>query len=281
MTIMIDTLFTFIASLPTIFLGHHPAHSIAKSITKTWIPGNNHMENLEYVTPSQNMWHFYANRGYQLSRPGMQKPVLGRPRGGSEGEWVWYKSMKDAAEVFGMSSQSISRCTRGLSQHAGGYEFRLAESEPLQLPGEEWRPVDLEGLLRERAIRMKWTRMNRVFWNAVSTVSFRLSFDGYRWKQTEHIQECEDLGSCIRPLQWQWKPLCKLSCYVFFGNWILRCWILYPACKRTQWTHLISSRQLLHLKRIFTPDITTHNSISTNICSYVVISTCPFLQVYP
>ena len=138
------------------FLGPPPSSQHSQVNHKDLNPGNNHMENLEYVTPSQNMRHFYANRGYQLSRPGMQKPVLGRPRGGSEGEWVWYKSMKDAAKALGMSSQSISRCTRGLRKHAGGYEFRLAESdEPLQLPGEEWRPVDLEGLLRERAIRMK------------------------------------------------------------------------------------------------------------------------------
>ena len=64
--------------------------------------------------------------------------------------------MTDAANVLGVQRSNISGCARGLSKHAGGYEFRLAESdEPLQLPGEEWRPVDLEGLLRERAIRMK------------------------------------------------------------------------------------------------------------------------------
>lgn len=138
------------------FLGPPPSSQHSQVNHKDFDPGNNHVENLEYVTPAENIRHFYANRDYPLSKPGLQKPVLGRPSGGSEEEWVWYKSMTDAAKVLGKDTSSISRCTRGLSKHACGYEFRLAEpDEPLQLPGEEWRPVDLEGLLRERAKRMR------------------------------------------------------------------------------------------------------------------------------
>ena len=136
------------------FLGPPPSSQHTQVNHKDLNPGNNHVENLEYVTPSENVRHFHASRGYQQSKP--CKPVVGRPPGGSEDEWTWYKSMKDAAKILGIHVSSISRCTRGLSQHAGGYEFRLAEpDEPLQLPGEEWRPVDLEGLLRERAKRMR------------------------------------------------------------------------------------------------------------------------------
>lgn len=132
------------------FIGAPPSSQHNQVNHKDLNPGNNHVENLEYVTPSENIRHFHASRGYQQSKPCKQKPVLGRPCGGSEDEWVWYKSMADAAKVLGTNVTGISRCTRGLSQHAGGYEFRLAEpDEPLQLPGEEWRPVDLEGLLRE------------------------------------------------------------------------------------------------------------------------------------
>eukprot|EP00434_Breviolum_minutum_P003408 symbB.v1.2.002998.t1/scaffold159.1/size291531/17 len=138
------------------FLGPPPSPQHTQVNHKDLNPGNNHVENLEYVTPSENARHFHANRGFQLSNSRMRKPVLGRPRGGSEDEWVSYKSMTDAAKVLGIDQTSISRCTRGFCKHAGGYEFRLAEpDEPFHLPGEDWRPVDLEGLLRERAIRMK------------------------------------------------------------------------------------------------------------------------------
>ena len=138
------------------FLGPPPSSQRSQVNHKDLNRGNNLVENLEYVTPSENMEHFHANRGYQVSKPGLQMPVLGRPLGGGEDEWVWYKSMADAAKVLGTNVTGISRCTKGLSKHAGGYEFRLAEpDEPFHLPGEEWRPVDLEGLLRERAIRMK------------------------------------------------------------------------------------------------------------------------------
>ena len=143
------------------FFGPPPSRQHSHVNHKDLNPSNNCVDNLEYVTPSENVKHFYENRGFQLPNSCKQKPVLGRPRGGSEEEWVWYKSMNDAAEVLGVSRQSVSQCARGVCKHSGAYEFRLAESaEPLQLPGEEWRPVDLEGLLRERAKRMKWTRLN-------------------------------------------------------------------------------------------------------------------------
>ena len=111
-------------------------------------PGNNRLDNLEYVTPSENTQHYYANGG--LARG---KAVLGRPHG-SEDDRVRYESMTKASKDLGIEQWKISKCAKGIFEQAGGYDFRFARSEePAHLPGEEWRPVDLEVLQREKAER--------------------------------------------------------------------------------------------------------------------------------
>ena len=133
------------------FLGAPPSPQCREVNHKDLDPGNNRVENLEYVTTSQNQQHYHASRG--LAPANHSKAVLGRPHS-TEDEWAHYPSMKEAAEAHGVSASAISKCAKGLRKQVQGHEFRFACSqEPADLPGEEWRPVDLEVLRREKAER--------------------------------------------------------------------------------------------------------------------------------
>lgn len=118
--------------------------------------GNNAVENLEYVSSSENRKHFYANavREWKLNT----KPVWSR-RVGSNGEWIWHPSMTSASESLFVYRSGVSECIKGRYKQSGGYEFRLADvpdvPEASILPGEEWRSVDVSQLQLDRQIRMK------------------------------------------------------------------------------------------------------------------------------
>ena len=74
---------------------------------------------------------------------------------GSSGGWTTYRSMNSAAKELGVNPGNISNCVHGRRRQAGGYEFRLATPiRPAVLPGEEWRKVDLDAHLRDRASRL-------------------------------------------------------------------------------------------------------------------------------
>ena len=120
---------------------------------------NNHVVNLEYVTPAENLTHHFARVGVG-SRIGKHtsqcKPVWSRAWG-IDDEWKWHPSMRSAEFALGVRLNSVSDCIRGKMRQSGGYEFRLADSETRWLPGEEWRPVDLQLLLEDRiAIKAKF-----------------------------------------------------------------------------------------------------------------------------
>ena len=135
------------------FLGPPPSPKCNEVNHKDMDPGNNRVENLEYVTRSENMQHYYANRAG--STPAGTNAVLGRPHG-SEDDWVHYESLIKACNDLGIEQWKISKCARGLSRQTRGYEFRFAlarSEEPAHLPGEEWRPLDLEVLRRDKAER--------------------------------------------------------------------------------------------------------------------------------
>ena len=133
------------------FLGPPPSLQCKEVNHKDLDPGNNRVENLEYVTSSQNQQHYQASRG--LDPANHSKAVLGRLHG-TENAWMHCPSLGKAAEAHGVSISSISQCVRGLIKQVQGYEFRAARSEePADLPGEEWRPVDLEVLRRDKAER--------------------------------------------------------------------------------------------------------------------------------
>lgn len=110
---------------------------------------NNAADNLEYVTCSENMAHFYANTSNR-------KSVNGRPVESSlKSQTVWTKhpSIRNAASDLGINRQSIYDCINGKRANACGYEFRLADPPPEIFPGEEWRRVDVAALRQEKDIR--------------------------------------------------------------------------------------------------------------------------------
>ena len=104
------------------FLGLPPTSEHSQVNHKDGNKSNNTVENLEYVTPAENMAHFSDNlRGpHPLS-----KGVLSRAYGTNEG-WTHHPSQTHAAETLGLHIPQISLCARDLQKQTGGFEFRFA-----------------------------------------------------------------------------------------------------------------------------------------------------------
>ena len=106
---------------------------------------NNSLENLEYVTPSQNLLHSWRHRSRD-ARWRSGKPVQARSVSPDSAEgWRNFQSMQAAARHTGVKANKISAQCRGL-EGSSSWEFRFAPEE--QVPGEEWRAVVLDGALR-------------------------------------------------------------------------------------------------------------------------------------
>ena len=115
--------------------------------------GNNSVENLEYVTPQENNAHQVLNVSRRPRWDG--KPVESR-RLGSSDAWTWHPSICSAADALEVNSFSIFGCLAGRLNHTGGVEFRRAKTcESEAFAEEEWRRVDVDVLLHERALRQK------------------------------------------------------------------------------------------------------------------------------
>ena len=131
------------------FLGSPPCVSLTQVNHKDLDKGNNSAENLEWVSPSGNMSHFYANRSF--IRKGGVKPVLSRVHGSSD-EWKLHSSLSSAARRTGMHLWDIWKCCYGRLLQTRGHEFKFADiDEAKSLPGEEWREVEIK-LLRDDRI---------------------------------------------------------------------------------------------------------------------------------
>ena len=119
------------------FLGQ-PAELKLQVNHKDLNPGNNRLQNLEYVTPSENILHA-LRVGHRKDCPGV---AVQARRAEPQGPWLHFGSIKAAATSTGVTQHAIGRICRGLS-NARKWEFRYMGTEPL--PGEEWRPVLLHG----------------------------------------------------------------------------------------------------------------------------------------
>lgn len=101
-------------------------------------PGNNRLDNLEYVTPSQNMIHSYATCSRRGSWQIQSKPILWRAAGSIE--WSRCPSITVASKQLGISSSFISKsCRQGAPLK--GYEFAFQDVQDDTIEGEQWRPM--------------------------------------------------------------------------------------------------------------------------------------------
>ena len=145
---------TFVHRLAALaFLGPPP------SIYQTFVnhkdldKGNNAAENLEWVSPGENLAHFHA--ASTLGRGTTAKPLWSRLHG-TDDKWKCHRSMKSAAHELCLDRTCISKCTRGVQRQTGGFEFQLAETPAetsFSLPGEEWRQINKRLLQRDRELR--------------------------------------------------------------------------------------------------------------------------------
>lgn len=108
---------------------------------------NNHPENLQRLTPAEQVQKSYAtNPGRKSSALKQSKPVKGRPWGKGVQEWTEYTNSYEAAALLRLRPVRIRDCCRGKLNKTGTkgaeYEFKWVEKiEQDQLDGEEWRVI--------------------------------------------------------------------------------------------------------------------------------------------
>ncbi|CAE7898794.1 unnamed protein product, partial [Symbiodinium microadriaticum] len=104
--------------------------------------GNNHVNNLEYVTAAQDVQHALQRRS-RRHKFGKAVQACYSSSDSSKRPWLDFDSIAAAARHTGVSWGRIDRICRGLGTSAS-WDFKFAEEK--QIPGEVWRTVVLDGV---------------------------------------------------------------------------------------------------------------------------------------
>ena len=100
---------------------------------------NNRLDNLEYVTPTENMRYSFSDPSRRSNGPARSKPVLWRPIGSRS--WTCCASTRVVAQQLGVHRYTVARYCREQAA-AKGYEFRYQDAMcEHSLTGEEWRSM--------------------------------------------------------------------------------------------------------------------------------------------
>ena len=110
---------------------------------------NNHVTNLEYVTPSENMTHARRVNATRLAGPSkLSKPVLWRPCGAES--WMRSASQNETSAILGVPPSVVSQCCRGLRAHGFGNQtwYEIKQAPAVRCPpvfGEIWQAASYPG----------------------------------------------------------------------------------------------------------------------------------------
>ncbi|CAL1130521.1 unnamed protein product [Cladocopium goreaui] len=121
------------------FLGRAPDPLAWQVHHRDGNPCNNLVENLEYVTPRQNILQSYEKPSRGNSGPSLSQPVMWRPVGSLE--WRTCSSITAAALETGLSRTSVRRSCLGRISIKGLEFCQVNLGQDEHLPGEVWRPM--------------------------------------------------------------------------------------------------------------------------------------------
>ena len=120
------------------FLGPPPSEAAGQVNHIDGNSSNNRIDNLEWVSQSENIHHSYAtnpSRGNGASK--QARPVMIRTLGSCN--WTRYSSIKLAAQKLGQLSETVRyRCQKKMQ--VDGYEHKFAPVQQVELPAKNGAP---------------------------------------------------------------------------------------------------------------------------------------------